>query len=362
MVSKNELRANKYPIDPDVKVPEAVRRAAEAASKAQADAYPGVEPAPPFDPNAPQDPQIKIAEPVPPEVTADLKITPVEAPPAAPPAEAPPDDQSWKAKYESQLGRVSAMRGQNLDMAARITALENMLAGAQAAPRAPEQPVTPAERKRLITPKEEEDFGTEMLDVMRRAAQEVATPEVQVLRESLARLEAKIGGTEATLVQGARERMHNDLQAALPDWQAINHLPEFHAWLALPDAFSGVMRKSLLTAAYEQNKTPQVLAFFKSFVSELAATQPAGAQEEQPPAVNTQPVKPSLASLAAPGRARTSASVSLPDEKQTIYTSDVNAFYAAKRKGLYNGREAEFAQHEAELQRAMREGRVVTNT
>jgi hypothetical protein len=100
-----------------------------------------------------------------------------------------------------------------------------------------------------------------------------------------------------------------------------------------------------------------VLNFFKGFVSELAAEDPdQNIPTVVPPA--PAPARPSLETLAAPGRARTSAQPNAPTEKQIITTADIDAFYDAVRRGMYRGREAEQAQLEQELFLAQREGRV----
>jgi hypothetical protein len=215
----------------------------------------------------------------------------------------------------------------------------------------------------LVTPKEIEDMGPEMIDIIRRLAREIAEPQLQTLRQEVGSLTAQLGRTSTTVVQSAREAMLSKLEQDLPEWHQINTAPEFHAWLALPDPYSGVMRKQLLVDAFEQNKAPQVLAFFRGFVSELAAATPAVAPNPEPePAVAPPTARVPLAQLAAPGRARTVATVPVPAEKPIIYTSDINAFYANKRKGAYVGREEEFLLHERELEAAMRENRVVKNT
>ena len=155
----------------------------------------------------------------------------------------------------------------------------------------------------------------------------------------------------------AQQAMHAKLTEAVPNWQDINQLDAFKAWLALPDQYSGATRHSMLLSAYAENDTPRVLAFFRGFISELAATTPA--DELVPaPAAPQQPPKPGLESLAAPGRARTPAQTNAPAEKQIITPDDVNAFYAAKRRGEYAGREEEFNALEQELFKAQREGRV----
>lgn len=350
-VKHNNFKANDKPVDPNVDVPPAVKRAAAAADAAMAAAYP-------VDLNAPQlPPDPNLPAPLADDTIKIVEANPVQKLPPQVTAQQLPEE-TWEHKFNSMKGQWQRSDALNQQLAARLETLENMLATAQAAPPVPEPSITPT---KYITLKEEEEFGPEMVDVMRRAAREVATPEVESLRANMRALEAKLNGTTQVVEHDARTRMRTDLDRALPEWHEVNVLPEFHSWLALPDPFSGVTRKKLLTDAYEANKTSQVLAFFKGFVSELAATQP---PEVQPAAASPRPgpTKPSLESLAAPGRARTAASVTPAAEKQTIYTSDINAFYAAKRKGYYNGREKEFEAAERELQVAMQEGRVVTNT
>jgi hypothetical protein len=371
-------KGNTVPIDPDVQIPEAVRRAAAAADAMQKEAYPETVSTP--DPHAPpqqltpreQEERIRLVEAdapkkLPGEVTVTTeKFVPSEQP--RPKAEnraenkaqektpAPDNDETWREKYEAQLGRVRHLTNQNKELGDRIGTLENLMETMRAPPAAP----PPQVAQKLITSQEEEDFGPEMIDVMRRAAKEVATP----LLAEIENLRSQVGSTSATLTRTTRQGMLDGLDSAMPDWRDVNVNDEFKAWLALPDPFSGVRRMGLLQQAYDRNETSRVLAFFRSFVSELAATTPV--EDTRTRAVTNgaapQNSRPTLQDLAAPGRARTAASVAPPAEKQIIRTSDINALYAAKRKGLYDGREAEFAGYERELEQATREGRIVRDT
>jgi len=208
-----------------------------------------------------------------------------------------------------------------------------------------------------VSPEEENEFGTEMLDVMGRRARETISPELAALQSKLDALENRLTGTVQSVTRNARQEMLASLDASLPDWRRVNDLNEFKAWLALPDPYFGVNRHSELLKAFAANDTSRVKNFFKGFISELAVTDPApDLNIPTPPAL--QPAKPGLEGLAAPGRARTPAAVTPPDEKQIITTADVNAFYDAKRRGLYAGREEEFNRLEQELFKAQREGRV----
>jgi hypothetical protein len=241
----------------------------------------------------------------------------------------------------------------------RISALEGIIADQQAAPAPAVSPPAPvATAARLITPQEESEFGNEMLDVMGRRAREIVSPELEELRNTVRTLESKLTGTVTEVKRSARQDMLSALDAGMPEWRQVNDMPEFKTWLALPDPYFGVKRHSALLSAFEKNDTSRVLNFFRGFVSELAATAPDDALPAPIPPAAVQPAKPGLESLAAPGRARTPAQVNAPAEKQIITTADINAFYAAKARGAYNGREAEFAALEQELFKAQREGRV----
>lgn len=355
------------PVDPNVNVPPAVRAAAAAAdARMKAEATP--QPEPPAPAPAPGD-TITIAPPpqpdrLPGQVPLTIEPAPPpapDAPPAPQPTPAPtPTEPDYKNMYEAQVGRVRALTRDLGASNSRIEALENMLANMSSAPRAA---ADPAPAPKLITEKDIQEMGPEMIDLMRRAArEELGGTDLSAVKTMLAELQSRVGSVQQNVTLSAKQQMHNLLDTSLPNWNEINHAEDFHAWLALRDGFSGVTRKTLLTQAYAANDGPRVLAIFEGFVSETASQRPASPNLVPAPAPSTQPAAPNLADLAAPGRARTAATPQTPAEKQIIRTSDVNAFYAAVRKGLYKGREQEQAAHEAELGAAMREGRVVRDT
>lgn len=130
----------------------------------------------------------------------------------------------------------------------------------------------------------------------------------------------------------ARRNLETTLDTQVPSWRDVNVAQEFHSWLALPDLFSGAIRHELLKAAYEQNDTPRVLAFFKGFLAQEAASAPAPYGQTQPaPADATQgdaSGKIPLETFAAPGRAKTAAATGAPAEKPTFTHAQIAKFYA----------------------------------
>jgi hypothetical protein len=135
----------------------------------------------------------------------------------------------------------------------------------------------------------------------------------------------------------------------------LNSNSDFLDWLRLPDPYSGAIRHDMLKAAYAQGDARRVLAFFNGFLAEEAVVAPAG---QEPDVSVTKVPKVPLASLAAPGRAKTAASASAPAEKPIITRSQIAAFYADLAAGKYRGRDAEKNKAEAIIFEAQRDGRI----
>jgi len=324
-------------IDPKVKVPEAVRRQAEAAQAA-----------------------FNLANNVAPPV-ADPTLVPdpaaVVVPPAAPVAPVTPEvipevsAQEWQHRFNSMKGRFESSQNSVRTMSDQLGTMATQIAALQAGQVAPvPHELTPAS---LLTAEETNEYGAEFLTVVGKKALEQLSPEVAAIKKEMAKLQAKLEGTAAEQAGNARRNMEVSLDASCPTWREINFSQDFHDWLKLQDPFTGAIRHQLLTAAYGQNQTPQVLAFFNGFLAQEAALAPAPTVDPAPAADGKIP----LSDLAAPGRAKTSAA-NAPVEKPTFTTAQIAQFYADSARGKYRGREAEYNRTEAQIFEAQREGRV----
>jgi len=219
--------------------------------------------------------------------------------------------------------------------------------------------------EKLITDKELSDYGPELLEVMGKKAKEDLGPLFADMQAKIDQLEGQLRGTRKEVVKNTRQRMFEALNEQCPQWEVLNEDPHFLSWLQLPDRFSGAIRSDLLNAANERNDAPRVLAFFQGFLEEAArvpATAEQGLPETPgalPPAVDTaQPnsyAKVPLESLAAPGRAKTTAA-SAPVEKPLITRQQVSTFYANKAAKRYT--DAEAGRLEAMIWDAQKDGRI----
>ncbi|WP_454627775.1 hypothetical protein [Bradyrhizobium cenepequi] len=323
--------------DPNVKIPPAVARlAAQAeaafhASVGTAPAEPAPEPAPPAAP-----------EPAP---------EPAPAPPITPEGNTP---QNWEHAYKSMKGRYESSQNNVRELSDRVQHLTNLVETMQAAPAPAATPpeLAPAS---LLTPEETNEYGAEFLSVVGKKALEQLSPELQALKKDLEGMKAQLGNSAKTSAENARNAMNKALDEKLPMWRQVNVAPEFHAWLALPDLFSGAIRMSLLKTAYEQNDTPRVLAFFNGFLAQEAASDPASAE---PAPVAPVADKIPLETFAAPGRAKTAAAPPAPTEKPTFTRAQVATFFTDVAAGKYRGRDEEKNRIDAQIVEAGREGRI----
>lgn len=340
-------------VDPNVSIPPAVKALAARADEAFKQAY------------APEENQDGVQETQQENTAAETEAKVPEAP--APEAKditsqgneyakaKPEDEQSWEHRYKSMKGRYDRAETQIRALSEQIASLQNVIATMQV--QQPPQSDDPAELRaeRLITPEEEQDYGSEFLSVVGKKAKEELSPEVAQLKKEIASLKSQLAGVGGYVQQDARSRMEATMNERLPNWQDVNVDPNFLSWLKLPDPYSGVIRHELLKAAYERNDTPRVLAFFQGFLAEEAATAPA---EAGPDNQGTSVPKVPLEKFAAPGRAKTAAASGAPAEKPSFTRAQIAKFYADSAAGKYRGKEAEKDRIERQIFEAEREGRI----
>lgn len=263
-----------------------------------------------------------------------------------------PKPGTWHHKYLSMKGRydheVPRLRTQITELSDRVSNLNNVIASMEAAPR-PAPAAKP--QQSLLTDEEVAEYGPDFIDVASRIAQQATAP----FKQEIESLKAQIGGVGRQMKVSARDQLIARMDETLPLWRELNNDDEFVSWLKLTDFYSGNIRHDMLKAAYERNDFPRVLAFFQGFLAEMAATETAG--NEPTPAGARVPKVP-LASLAAPGRAKSAAAPGAPAEKPIITRKDITKFYADRAAGKYRGREAEAVAYEAQIFAAQKEDRI----
>jgi hypothetical protein len=319
-------------------VPSQVAAQAEAARKIQEDLG-----KPPADPNNP--PENEASSP-------ESTTAPVPSPP-------PADD--WQHKYRTLQGMFNAQIGK---LQRELNDLRAENAAIKAAPPPSAAPVTtpaPAQaiQDKYVTDKDEQEFGADTIDLIRRAAREEFAGQLSAERDRVAKLEAALATMQTDIVPkldkvaettkvNAEQTFWSTLQARVPDWRAINDSQDFHTWLLAEDPITGNTPQSYLEAAQAAGNVERVVAVFDTWK---------GMQTSAP----TPPPKPSpavseLEKQIAPGRGR--GADPTPEEKKTYTREEVAQFYRDVTMGKYVGREQEKTQLERAIFSASQEGRV----
>lgn len=338
------------PTDPAVVAAEAEAAEAEAARAAEAQAAA----------------EAAVAVPKPKKKPAKSAATPDPEPvktpdPALAPVTPEVSEESWHHRYLSMKGRweasqqnVGSLQEQLTQMGDELMRAQSMIQGRSQPQPQQQQRVAPT---KLITPEDEQAFGTELIDLARRAAQEALGPEVDDLKRQNTQLTQQV-------TRDAQVRVTQLLDREIPNWRDINNDPRFFNWLRLRDVYSGQVRKQMLDAAYRAANAPQVKAFFDGFIRDEAVTgnEDLVPQHEQTPARPAAPQRQAavaLDTLAAPGRAKpASGDTPGPADKPIFTRTQIKRFYDDVRAQRYAGRETEKVAMERQIFSAQNEGRV----
>jgi len=307
--------------------------------------------------NNPEPPAAQAAG-APPQEPVGQPTTP-QAP--AGPANPPAGEESVEQRLRSAQGRLEQANTINRQMHDRMAQMEQQLATLAAAGAQPPPPPTAPTPVRLVTPEEEADYGTELLNVVGKRAREEYFPEFEQLANRLKQVEQRVEGATTVIQKTQQQTMYDHLAGEIPEWRQINRSDDFKQWLQFADPFSGRRRHDLLLEAFSRHETPRVVAFFRGFLTEATGTPP----NSNSPGLAAPPIpsnghasgKPSLEDFAAPGRAR-SAPQELPPDKPVYSQAWIAKFMADKRTGKYRGREADADAIERDIYQAQHEGRI----
>lgn len=333
--------------DPNVKMPAAVRAAAERANELHAQLK---------DQPTPDQPPVEVTPQgnQPTLDAASLAQPPANPAPMPEPEQQPgSEDEGWEAKYNAMAGRVRKLTKTNEQLQDTVNNLQSVIATMTSAP-APAAPAQPISVDPTVTPEEENDYGKDLLSVVGKKAYDIVAPLLKQQADQISKLTEQVNSVAGAQVMGAREKMLATMDKELPHWREINTNDDFLAWLALPDGYSGVIRHNMLKDAFAAGQTSRVLAFFKGFQAEQAVTTPARDPQPQP---GSEMVTVELAELAAPGKAK-SAAAPAAAEKPIFTRASISSFYADVAAGKYRGRDTEKDALERQIFAAQKEGRI----
>lgn len=316
----------------NVAIPRKVQEAADRAEALHKQVYetpPEGEPQPA--PNETQDPA-PAGDPVP---DAQGVSPPSDDAAVAPPTGELPDQQKkddpWEQRYKVIEGKYRAevprLNADNRELRQQLEALQNEVEQLKSR--------GAAEPSSLISAEDREKYGDDLLDVIKRAAQE----QVSAKDGEIADLKRQLESVTTTTAKSAEVSFFDQLGTLVPDWVAINAEDQFLKWLDEHDEFTGRTRQDLLSDAEKARDANRVAKFFNSW----KATQVSQA-------TNTQR---NLEAQLTPDSNRITAP---PAGKRFFTRGEIAEFYSAARRGEVSAKE--MVAMESEIHAATLDGRI----
>lgn len=320
-------------------------------------------------PQQPTEPAPAVAAvPQPSQQPSDAPAQPAAQPPAQ--SDAEQRYRVLQGKYNAEVPRLQAqireLVGENRSLKEQVTATNALLAslGGQARP-APTASAAPQPVK-LVKDEEIREYGADLIDVVRRAAQEAVLPELdRRIDQRVAPVAQKIESVanHATsvaqrVVKQDQASVHRMLSEQVPNWQQLDTDEGFLGWLDQTDPFSGRTRGEMLNEAYKSLDGPRVVAFFKGYLNEHAAVTPSASTGAAAP--NGAPPQPRLEDMVVPGAPKAGAAGAQDgaSSKRIWSRAEIGKFYHDKQQGLYRGNPQKASAIEADIFAAQREGRI----
>lgn len=349
-------------------VPESVTAAMEAATAAaRAQGLIEGDPAPATPQSA--TPPANPPEPVQPPAPAE-PVNPAPAatePPAEPPQPPPPpandedDAKAWRSRYFTLQGHYRDAMAANASLLSKNNQLEQQLAAANkpdnqgqppaATPPAPGtvQPVTEADIDAHLraNPDLVNEYGEENA---RRLAKNQITAMRQAKEEAAATARAEARAEVAPMLkriqQQENDRFKANLTAKVADWETVNLMPEFEAWLsATIDPRTGETFLTLAQEAFAAKSAERCAVFFNDF---KAATKPA--------APAPKPTAPAPRPFVAPPRSSVPSVAQSPAPAGKIYTTEEYKRLGASMTKARTQKERDEIM--SEMQSAVSQGRI----
>lgn len=303
-------------------IPKAVEKAAKRAEELHAQLY--------SQPNT-EDPAAQTPNPDPDTAPQDPPADPAPQDPQGQAPQDPPKDDPWEHKYKVMEGKYRAevprLAADNRELRQKLDSLSQEMEQLKS------QASNPAQS--LISAEDREKYGDDLLDVIKRAAQE----QVAAKDQEIAELKRRLDHVHQDTAKTAEVSFYDRLNAICPEWVTINGDEGFLKWLDEYDEFTGKTRQDLLSDAEQARDADRVAKFFTKWKS-----------TQQTNVANSQRA---LESQVVPD---TNKVVKAPTGKRFFTRQEIASFYAAARRGEISSKD--MVAMEAEIHAATIDGRV----
>ena len=285
--------------------------------------------------NAPEDPRPVVDTVEPPQA---------QPAPAAPAPSPPAEDFQQKFRtlqgiHAKRMGELQAERHMLESKLAQLTEQFNAFKQQQVA--------KPKEPEKLADPKDVQEFGADMVEMVQRQAQRAFTSlaaqfvdDFATLKAELEAIKSQLTGVGQRTEVSLEQQFYSTLAALVPDWETVNAREDWLEWLGEEDPIYGASRQEALDVARKRHDAQRAANVFKAFKATLVQTKPETLENK---------ILPEVVSSAGPAA---------KPAQQAISSAFVEKFYNDVAKGRYVGREDLAASIETDIQRAAAAGMI----
>jgi len=317
-------------VEAQLKELEMIEQQIADSQKTAADPAPTPEPAP--------------AEPNPEPSPAPAEPTPVEVKPE--PTEPVVAEETWQQKYKTLKGMYDAeVPRLHADMRELKSQVETLRKAAEAKPA---EPVKKAAQEKLVTDADVEAFGSDLIEVQRKVAREVAAEfrgELDAMKAENDKLREQLTATGTQVSEASFEQR---LHRLVPDFEAVNVDPKWINWLNEVDPLLRGPRMTVAQEAFNRGDAEGIA----HYVSLFKATQAPAAPAEQ--------VSSKAEVIARQVQPNRSGSPVAPAQQGRIFKdADIQRMFIKSADLSAKGQMEEARKLEAEIDLAYKEGRVV---
>ena len=290
---------------------------------------------------APADPAPTLAEPPQDPQPAPAEPKPVEPTPT--PTEPVVAEETWQQKYKTLKGMYDAevprLHADLRELKAQVDSLR------KASETKPVEPAKPKAAEKLVTDADVEAFGSDLIEVQRKVAREVAAEfrgELDAMRAENEKLREQLTSTGTQVSEASFEQR---LYRMVPDFEAVNADPKWIAWLNEVDPLLRAPRSSVAQQAFNRGDAEGVAHYVAMFKKSVAPVEPTADKATE------------LELQIQPNRSATSTPPT--SQKGKVYTNaDIEKMFRKATDLGVKGRVDEAKKLEAEIDAAFMEGRV----
>lgn len=323
----------------EMAVPEQVQKQVEEANRLQETLYAKSQEPAPAEP--PVEPVLETTA-VDQQNTAESEVKSAQADVSQP--EQGPD--YWKKRFDTVQGILnSEVPRLNSQLKERDNQLQQLSERLKAVEESSVKEQTKEEP--LVTSKDEEDFGADLVDMTRRTARhevrEALAAYAAELDKRFSAMMANLGEVRQSVVQTESDKFWARVTALVPDWDAVDNDP---AWIEFLDG-----SPSYTTESYRDLAGKAIAAGKADAIASLVGLW-RGAKPADPPPAPAKP-NPELQRQVAPSTAKASA----PVQTQKVWTAKEYE-YVFSPQAMHEVSADKLSALQADAQQALGEGRI----